>query len=423
VRNGFARILDRLHARNYTGEGFWSAGRSLLSEAYTQDRPLAESDMPKHICGGTYRSHTHRRTRGPSTKKLSYAEQKKRRIERKFGVAGEGKSLAAEHESNGKPTPRVAQSKRGRELRAAAALARLEKQKQEKAEETIDEDTASDTEDEKTVNVGGGKFMVSVSGELDGKEENENMDRELMELIGGACGKGSGNPGESSAQSAKKDPGRSTPTTTKRKIRPQSESGESGPKRSRQEVISLSDFSETDSETDTEKSKATVSLPSWPCVLRIMVADKRPQSGNHNTTPSGDSELNLSNPRPSSNGPHKQPPAPPRAQSPWAVRAALNLSAPSVATTAPPVLAETVRDDLQPPPSPKKQGQQPPRSLTCPVCSCTNAADAHTCLACMNVLVLVDSAAAWKCANKSCPPQYRNSRDVAFCGVCGDRRP
>jgi hypothetical protein len=209
--------------------------------------------MPKHICGGTYRSRTRRRTKAPSTEKLSYAEQKKRRIERKFGVAGEGKSLAAEHD-DGKPKPRVAQSKRGRELRAAAALARLEKQKQEKAEENIDEDTASDTDDEKAVNVGGGKFMVSVSGELDGKEENENMDRELMELIGGACGKGSGNPGESSAQSAEKDPRRST--TTKRKIRLHSEPEESGPKRSRQEVISLS---ESESETDTEKSKATVS--------------------------------------------------------------------------------------------------------------------------------------------------------------------
>jgi hypothetical protein len=131
------------------------------------------------------------------------------------------------------------------------------------------------------------------------------------------------------------------------------------------------------------------------------------------------------NPRPSSTGAHKQP-APPRSQSPWPVRAA-SIIAPSVATAASSVLAETVRDELPPPPPPppeRKHGQQPPpRSLTCPICSCTNASDAHTCLACMNVLAPVDSAAAWKCANKSCPPEYRNSRDVAFCGVCGDRRP
>ena len=126
--------------------------------------------MPQHICGGTYRDRTKHRTRAPR-EKPSYAEAKKRRIERKFGVAGEGKSLAGDPAAtDGKPKPRVAQSKRGRELRAAAALARFEKDKKEavKDEDEDEEgDAASESEEKKAVDVGGGKFMVAVSGEQD----------------------------------------------------------------------------------------------------------------------------------------------------------------------------------------------------------------------------------------------------------------
>lgn len=41
-----------LRAKGYTGEGFWSAGRVLISAEYTQDRPLSESEMPLSLCGG-----------------------------------------------------------------------------------------------------------------------------------------------------------------------------------------------------------------------------------------------------------------------------------------------------------------------------------------------------------------------------------
>ena len=55
-------------------------------------------------------------------------------------------------------------------------------------------DTASECEEKKAVDVGGGKFMVAVSGEQDGKEEMGEMDRELIELLGGARGSGSKQP-------------------------------------------------------------------------------------------------------------------------------------------------------------------------------------------------------------------------------------
>ncbi|KAA8906262.1 WLM domain-containing protein [Sphaerosporella brunnea] len=389
VRNDLARILDSLHARNYTGEGFWSAGRTLLSDAYTQDRPLAEADMPKHICGGTYRARTrtrHRRAKVPA-EKLSHAEQKKRRIERKFGVAGEGKSLAAESDGGGdsKPKPRVAQSKRGRELRVAAALARLEKQKVE-VEEEIDVETASDTEDdEKTVNVGGGKFLVPVSGETDGKEENDNMDRELMELIGGACGKDS-----------EKSPG-----------------GNHGPSKeaernlSPHEIINLSDISETDSDTASKASRRSPTTKiSKATTLKLIDAGER-------STSQPESHLSVVRLRPSTGLPGKppsslsQPPPPPPPPPPQSKHARL-AQGPSNISQA---LTVLTRDDTPPPPA---------KALTCPICSCSNASDSHICLACMNVFV--SSAPTWKCTNGSCPPLYRNSTDVAFCGVCGGRR-
>jgi len=54
VNNKFASQLRVLQAKGYTGEGFWSAGRTLLSEQYTHDQLLAERDMPKSLCGGSF---------------------------------------------------------------------------------------------------------------------------------------------------------------------------------------------------------------------------------------------------------------------------------------------------------------------------------------------------------------------------------
>ena len=180
----FDRELAALKAKGYTGEGFWSAGRTLVSEALTRERPLAEADMPANLCGGTYRE----RRKRVAKPKLSSAEQKKRRIEKKFGVAGQ--KVGAEEEEGKKGKPRVAQSKRGRELRAEAALRRLEGKKEEPEEEDPkkeeEEDDWSDGDEEKGVDVGG-RFLVPVSGECDGAEAEEQKGRELRELLGGCA--------------------------------------------------------------------------------------------------------------------------------------------------------------------------------------------------------------------------------------------
>ncbi|CUS12846.1 unnamed protein product [Tuber aestivum] len=209
VNNKFSAQLRVLRAKGYTGEGFWSAGRTLLSERYTHDQPLAENDMPKSLCGGTYRSHEKRKSAQDANErakrpKLTYSERQRRHKERKFGPS-EGEKIGADDDTRSilekgkksRAAPRIAQSVRGRELRAAAALKRLEGQKPEETNgEVKDVGDSCDSEgaggwdeDEKEVDVGGGKCLIPVSLEDDGELERDWMMRELVELKD-VCGSG-----------------------------------------------------------------------------------------------------------------------------------------------------------------------------------------------------------------------------------------
>ncbi|KAI1357054.1 WLM domain-containing protein [Xylaria sp. FL0043] len=157
VRNQYADQMRGLWSRKYTGEGLWGRGTLLKTGEFEANTILADDALPEHLCGGTYRSKG--RKRRPK-KQLSYQEQKERRILKKFGAngvaLGEDEEIKTELEKGKKPKgkPRVAGSKRGRELRAAAALARFDQQKQVdkvKREEDIDEDeTVSDSGSEAT---------------------------------------------------------------------------------------------------------------------------------------------------------------------------------------------------------------------------------------------------------------------------------
>ncbi|KAI0465808.1 WLM domain-containing protein [Xylaria cf. heliscus] len=152
VRNQYADQMRGLWSCKYTGEGLWGRGTLLESGEFEANTILADDALPEHLCGGTYRSRG--RKRRPK-KQLSYQEQKERRILKKFGangvVLGEDEEIKAELEKGkkSKAKPRVAGSKRGRELRAAAALARFDQQKKAdeiKEEVDIDENgTASDS--------------------------------------------------------------------------------------------------------------------------------------------------------------------------------------------------------------------------------------------------------------------------------------
>lgn len=217
VNNKFSAQLRTLLSTGYTGEGFWSAGRVLISSECTQDRPLAEVDMPNSLCGGTYRTRTRTRKNRTGTDqaakkpKLTYAEIQQRKKERKFGAsegnkvgADEGTRVQLEKGAKVKSAPKVAKSVRGRELRAAAALKRFETQVKESPKNKDDDSTDySDGEDEKAIDVGGGKFLVPVSKEEDGEDEEKAMKNELMGLAG-ACGVGGDSGGIGTGEGVEK---------------------------------------------------------------------------------------------------------------------------------------------------------------------------------------------------------------------------
>ncbi|KAF2096318.1 WLM-domain-containing protein [Rhizodiscina lignyota] len=200
VRDVYAEELRGLWAKNYTGEGLWGRGQTLLSGQYDTDvMPEAIQDIDR-LCGGTFRSRGRKRKR--EKPQLTYAEKKQRRIAKKFGKGGV--SLGADEEvrtqlEGGKKVkgkPRVAKSARGRELRAAAALARFDSAKKEEVKEEPEEDipwsetesegedvtgaTAIDTDGSKMTD-GEGRDLVNVCGAED--PNDDDVKREMRELF------------------------------------------------------------------------------------------------------------------------------------------------------------------------------------------------------------------------------------------------
>lgn len=144
VRNAFADELRALWGKGYTGDGFWGRGETLLSGQYDWRGVPGEVEvLPRSLCGGTFRSARggkRKRKREEKKASLTYAEMQRRRIVRKFGADGvklgddEETRVKLEEGKRQKGKPRVAGSARGRELRAAAALARFGNQKAEATE-------------------------------------------------------------------------------------------------------------------------------------------------------------------------------------------------------------------------------------------------------------------------------------------------
>jgi hypothetical protein len=201
VRDEYAVNLRGLWTKGYTGEGMWGRGRGLDTGAL-QMNEADVADIPEHLCGGTYGRQSRKRKRGGKDKPtMSYAERKQRRILKKFGANGQ--SLGADDDTKvkleggvpKKGKPRVAGSARGRELRAAAALARFEPVKKEdtvvkKEESPSDSETEDEsTEQDAAVDVDGkkmvddqGRFLIKICDEED--DQDGNARREFDEIQG-----------------------------------------------------------------------------------------------------------------------------------------------------------------------------------------------------------------------------------------------
>ncbi|KAH7171167.1 WLM domain-containing protein [Dactylonectria macrodidyma] len=177
VRNSYAAKMTELWSNGYTGDGVWGRGTSLGTGEWENNTVLADEVLPEHLCGGTYRSRRKRKAKFA----VSYQERKERRILKKFGKNGvalgadEDTKVKLEKGKKVQGKPRVAGSARGRELRAAAALARFGTQKDEESvlkEDAIETDSGSGSEYEDDGAIGpDSKDAVDVNGKrmLDGK--------------------------------------------------------------------------------------------------------------------------------------------------------------------------------------------------------------------------------------------------------------
>jgi hypothetical protein len=113
--------MQLLIQKGYTGEGFWGRGQTLTG---LSSQSMVQEFLPLQICGGTFK-------RFRKAKKQIKARM--RSVPKRFAEAGDGLKIGADPEKRLKLTggkvikgkPRVAQSKRGNELRYNAALARL----------------------------------------------------------------------------------------------------------------------------------------------------------------------------------------------------------------------------------------------------------------------------------------------------------
>jgi hypothetical protein len=195
--------MKALWEKGYTGDGLWGRGVLLDNGAFAREELGDGEVLPEHMCGGTFKSRGGRKRKAPKPK-ITYKEQKERRIKKKFGVngmtLGADEQVKVQLENGKKPMgkPRVAGSKRGRELRAAAALKRFEVVKDEpsiKDEDLVtDSETESDNDDPwikpepgDAVDINGkrlvdtkGRGMVRVCEDED--NNNEDVQNEMREL-------------------------------------------------------------------------------------------------------------------------------------------------------------------------------------------------------------------------------------------------
>ncbi|KAH6608783.1 hypothetical protein Trco_002129 [Trichoderma cornu-damae] len=377
VRNMYASQMQDLWADGYRGDGLWGRGAKLGTGEWERNTVRADEVLPEHLCGGTYRSRGRKRKVKPV---LTYQERKERRILKKFGK--NGVALGADEEVKVKlekgrrvqARPRVAGSLRGRELRAAAALARFEQAKESKdgvkKEEGGDEDGEewdSDPSDYESVDskaavdFDGTRMVDREGGDLVKVCQDEDADdsearHELDQLHGlfGRC-------------KVKQEP-----DDERLNIRAlESRNPEGVMKRKQQQQQG----EEEEEEEKGEERKLSIKLGATG---------------------------NASSSRPLPSIPHAKPKRPESADQRHQQQ------------TAP-----------APPPSAAAKASFDGSTSSCPMCSFANPQTAATCAVCANVLNPAAHAPGswWRCESAPCAgTAYVNAADCGVCGLCGRRR-
>lgn len=418
VNNGLRDELKDLWNRKYTGEGLWGRGRGLLDGRFSNDHMPEAADTPANLCGGTYRSRGGRKRKRVDANKpqLSYAERKQRRIAKKFGVNGQ--ALGADEyarfgldQGRHRPSkPRVAGSKRGRELRAAAALARFDKPKVEdivpKQEPVSDEDFETDSDEEEPSLTGewddnNDVVKVCENEDLGDEEARHEMD-ELNEI----------------------DQPQSTANTGRRGKNPRTIADKSSPSI----VLDLDDEDHgSDASTASEDEAMIKSEPqdfqptefeasNTPTISEhaSVVANVDPKPTAKATTTISSSDLTPNQqvlPEESTTARTTKTSKPPDKVT------SLEISQPS--NRRPNQTSSAVaNDDPGPPTSPAAH-----TTHACPICSYENGAGAASCTVCAHVIDTHKIQNSWQCQSEACKGSvYRNLGDYGRCYVCQAKR-
>ncbi|KAK6000345.1 hypothetical protein QM012_003977 [Aureobasidium pullulans] len=426
VRNAYADELKVLWDKAYTGEGLWGKGQSLITGQYMTNHMPEAANVPASLCGGTFRSSGGRkRRRKEDAPKITYAERQQRRIAKKFGVngvaLGNDEGIRAKLEpgqKGGKPAvkPRVAGSKRGRELRAAAALARFENVKKEavkiepKTEATSDDDYETDSDDdyltiEKTMNPEDGN-MVRVCENED--SEDKDAQREFDEL---------------------REIDQATLELYTRSLT------QSSPKGKAKQIIPVDDAStESDDDQDLDTARSFTKPPTKTQPNQHDLSTDNGDEIQDITTisqkKSKQKEKDISEKPSSSSEKSEQsskPPQPPPVDikdesiaSESEIKA-INTIAPKVPSTPNPSVTRAGTTAAQ-----TKPKERPPvaPSSTCKICSLENESKAAMCAACSHVLNPALMPNCWRCTSTECQSvEYINPGDYGVCGLCGSTKP
>lgn len=380
TRNLYANAMRTLWLKAYTGEGLWGQGRALgtLETAIGNNFVRSEELTDISLCGGTFRSRRKKRKAKSEGPNLSWKEKRDKRIEKKFGKNGtalgedEDKRLTLEISSKTKGSlgskPRVAQSQRGRELRAAAALARFGTNKREAAELEKTEDAVTETDSE--TDYEGLDAAEEDARDHNGKRVFDDKGHAMIRVCEGE------------------------------------DQDDRDSRNEMSELANLSSFPQPESESRNTAAKLTQTLKQEGRILTPPLrAQKHDQT---NTVSSTLSEKHDVHPVTEvSKSSHLPPPISPDSSvdaQPNDQPSAITTNSAAVAQRENAVLASDTKEVL------------------CTICSMANDPLRATCLVCGHVLDVRKDPNHWSCADPKCNGEYVNAGDCGVCGICGIRR-
>ncbi|KAL9107042.1 MAG: hypothetical protein Q9227_007988 [Pyrenula ochraceoflavens] len=446
-RNKFAADLKGLWGKGYTGDGLWGSGRSLADMGIREGNAVQIGDGAvgvESLCGGTYRSRRRKRKRrAGGREELTWREKKDRRIEKKFGKNGlalgedEDKRLMLELGKKGPMggKPKVANSKRGRELRAAAALKRFgQAQAEEGMKEEQNESEGSDAEEYEEDDSAQGEAardrkgqrlldnmgftMTRVCGDEDANDVNVKQEQEELEGLGDVAPQTSDADGRDELESKQ--------ATVALKMRSPARPAESG-RQSRPLVVGISD-----DESTSRRVKELYQIPRYRGPSAAPPGENSPTSPTNHSLHTQLSVLHETQASPSKNQKHQEQKPKPSAST----LSSTNVKREPALEREPGIIKSEAKPmKVDPAVVPKVESSTstfhsttPSSHCICPICSLQNLFSAPVCEVCSNVLQPSKVRGSWLCNSRvgihcmGTESRYVHPGDAAYCCNCGSKR-